>query len=309
MSTDNPLLSIGALSRVSGVGVETLRNWERRYGFPKPVRLESGHRRYPSDMVGRLRMVRRAIELGFKPSYAVLAPSDELEGLIREAENQDRKSGPGSTELTLLREIDVWLDRTQRLDAHGLELALKRAWSRHGARVFICKLAVPYLEEVGERWARQTFSVAHEHFASEHLSNFLGSQWRPISKQTGNGRAVVANLEGEHHHLGIHMAAVFLALYDFEVVFLGPNTPVKDIIIAAKESDVVTTVVGLSVTTEVERAERSIRKLRQEIPASITMVTGGNDYIRDIKGVTTLRTLDAFADYVRSLAEIYRGIP
>lgn len=39
-------LSIGALARRTGVGVSTLRAWERRYGFPVPQRLESGHRRY-----------------------------------------------------------------------------------------------------------------------------------------------------------------------------------------------------------------------------------------------------------------------
>lgn len=39
-------LTIGELSRATGVAVATLRAWESRYGFPGPVRTESGHRRY-----------------------------------------------------------------------------------------------------------------------------------------------------------------------------------------------------------------------------------------------------------------------
>jgi DICT domain-containing protein len=39
-------LSIGELSRQTGVPVATLRSWEERYGFPWPERLPGGHRRY-----------------------------------------------------------------------------------------------------------------------------------------------------------------------------------------------------------------------------------------------------------------------
>jgi methanogenic corrinoid protein MtbC1 len=301
-------LSIGALSRISGVGIETLRNWERRYGFPKPIRLDSGHRRYPSDMVSRLRLVRRSIELGFKPSYAVLAPAEELEGLVREAEREMRNNRESSsTRDETKQEITEWMETASRLDAYSFEVILRRAWSQYGARDFIVKLAVPFLEQVGKRWFEQRFSVAHEHFTSENLINLLSAQWRPISKQATTGKAVVANLENEYHHIGIHMASVFLALNDFEVIFLGPNTPVDDIILTAKKPGVVTTVIGLSETTNVERAERSLRKLRAAIPASITVVIGGNEQISAIKGVTYISTLDQFADFTRNLADIYRG--
>ena len=308
MTTDNALLSIGALSRVSGIGVETLRNWERRYGFPEPIRLDSGHRRYPSEMVGRLKLIRRAIDLGFKPSYAVLAPAGELDGLVREAELQDKKNDVATTDHLIDREISYWLGRVAVLDAYGLEIAFRRAWSELGARDFIVKLAVPFLTRVGDLWIEQKLSVAHEHFTSENLAGFFSEQWRPISKHAASGKAVVANLEKELHHLGIHMAAVFLALNDFEVIFLGPNTPLSDIVIAAEEPGVVTMVIGLSPTSDIEDANHSLEKLRTAIPASITMVVGGNDNIKNIKGVTHLDTLDAFADFTRSLAEIYRGL-
>ena len=43
-------LSIGTLSSATGVPVDTLRTWERRYGFPAPVTRTGGsHRRYSVD--------------------------------------------------------------------------------------------------------------------------------------------------------------------------------------------------------------------------------------------------------------------
>ncbi len=300
----NAMLSIGGLSKLAGVAVETLRTWERRYGFPKPVRLASGHRRYPSDTVPRLRLVRRATELGLKASFAVAASVADLEATIREVEAQDAAMGVERPS-AYAEEIASWLTLSEALDSTGFEVALRRAWSQHGAREFIVKLAIPFLEKVGERWFDSSISVAHEHFTSEHLASFLSRQWRPISREATSGKAVLACLEKDHHHLGIHMAAVFLALCNFEVVFLGPNTPMEDIIIAAEEPGVVTTVIGLAATTPLEQATRRLEKLRISVPASITIVVGGNNNLPPIKGVTQLDSLDTFADFVHSLAEIY----
>ncbi len=48
---EGPWLSIGALSKATGIAVETLRTWETRYGFPTPERKPSGHRVYPVSAV------------------------------------------------------------------------------------------------------------------------------------------------------------------------------------------------------------------------------------------------------------------
>ena len=54
-----PLLRIGELSRRVGVGVETLRAWERRYSLLEPVRTEANYRLYSLDDEARVReMVR-----------------------------------------------------------------------------------------------------------------------------------------------------------------------------------------------------------------------------------------------------------
>src|SRR5678815_1286064 len=49
------LLSIGALSAATGIPAETIRSWERRYGFPAAGRKPSGHRVYDLATVLRLR--------------------------------------------------------------------------------------------------------------------------------------------------------------------------------------------------------------------------------------------------------------
>ena len=44
--SDPAVLSISEVSRQTGIPVAGLRNWEQRYGLPRPQRSESGRRRY-----------------------------------------------------------------------------------------------------------------------------------------------------------------------------------------------------------------------------------------------------------------------
>ena len=55
----------GELARICGVSTDTLRHYERVGVLARPRRSGSGYRLYPSQAVARVRMVRRALALGF----------------------------------------------------------------------------------------------------------------------------------------------------------------------------------------------------------------------------------------------------
>jgi MerR family copper efflux transcriptional regulator len=60
-----PELTIGKVARRAGVGVETVRFYQREGLIEEPPRPESGWRHYPEEVVSRLRFIRRAQDLGF----------------------------------------------------------------------------------------------------------------------------------------------------------------------------------------------------------------------------------------------------
>lgn len=59
------MLSIGQLAKRAGVGIETIRFYEREGLLPEPARLPSGYRQYPPETVDRVKFLRRAQWLGF----------------------------------------------------------------------------------------------------------------------------------------------------------------------------------------------------------------------------------------------------
>jgi MerR family copper efflux transcriptional regulator len=58
-------LTVGKVAHAAGVGVETIRFYERRGLIDPPPRRASGYRIYPETTVPRIRFIRRAQRLGF----------------------------------------------------------------------------------------------------------------------------------------------------------------------------------------------------------------------------------------------------
>lgn len=73
------MLTIGQLAKRAGVGVETIRFYEREGLLAEPERLPSGYRQYPPEAVGRVLFLRRAQRLGFtlKDAKELLALRDD----------------------------------------------------------------------------------------------------------------------------------------------------------------------------------------------------------------------------------------
>ena len=58
-------LSIGKVANHSGIGIETIRFYEREGLIDDPPRTEAGYRQYPDDVILRVRFIRQAKKLGF----------------------------------------------------------------------------------------------------------------------------------------------------------------------------------------------------------------------------------------------------
>ena len=108
-------LTIGGLARESGVGVETIRFYERRGLVEQPERPQSGYRKYSPETIARVKFIRNAKELGFS-----LREISEL--LALEADTEDgRKETREKTEAKIA-EIDGRIASLQGLRGHLVEL-------------------------------------------------------------------------------------------------------------------------------------------------------------------------------------------
>ncbi len=63
--------TIAEVEAMTGLSAEVLRQWERRYGFPRPRRTPGGHRLYALEEVEALRTIKRWLEEGSTPQAAI----------------------------------------------------------------------------------------------------------------------------------------------------------------------------------------------------------------------------------------------
>jgi methanogenic corrinoid protein MtbC1 len=290
------LMSIGALSRATGVPADTLRTWERRYGFPAPERTDTGHRRYSLRTLERLRLVTRALELGHRPSTVLVADEGTLQEWLALGEAPKQAPQPASTPGVDDR-VARWMEHTERYEGRALERELRVAASDLGGLAFMEQAIGPFLREIGKRWAHGALGVRHEHFATERVREFLVGQWRPLSDTATGPILVCATPAGELHVLGLHMAAFALALHNARIVFLGASVPAREIADAVIQHSAQAAV--LSAASGVERAQllHEVATLRAALPPELMIVAGGRGFQPPPGDVVVVQNLFELVDW------------
>jgi len=290
--TSSRTLNIGALSRATGIPKGTLRTWQRRYGFPDPDRNDAGHRIYDPSIVERLRLTQRALEAGHRPSDVVGETTDALRELLQASDTSPEiPEAPGAPEDDSWR--DDWIESANSLDGQSLQMHFRNAWNRLGGLDFLRERVSPFLSEVGDAWASGRIDVVHEHYASEVLRDFLTDQWRPLSDRSQGPRVVCTTPPGEEHALGLQMAATVLAMAGWRILFLGPNTPVDDIVTAA-EARAEAVAISLSIAADPESTRRGLQSMAARLPADIELIVGGQGVESPPERALIFEDLEAF---------------
>ena len=292
-STETAYLSIGGLSRATGVPIETLRTWETRYGFPKSVRKPSGHRQFEVAHVERIRRIAQALECGLRAGEVVPASDAVLASLVATV-----PAKPVTRGQAIPLDARAFIELIKRFDADRLMRSLHSDLAHQDPLAYIETRVAPCLEIMGAAWEAGEIDIAHEHFASERISDVL-RETRLRFEETATGSLVVlVTLPGEPHGLGLQMAALVLSARGLRVLSLGTEVPTAEVAALAELTDAA--VVGVSVSVSTRRtAVAKVTTLRSELSRKIQLVVGGEGAPTHIKGTTvfaTLRELDAWAE-------------
>ena len=271
MAPNHHALSIGALSTAVGIPVGTLRTWERRYGYPVAIRRPSGHRRYPVEVVAKLTLVKRLIGRGHKPSE--LLPASE-QALRARFEATQAEWAPVIA-LEVDDRFDPWFDSVYALDATTLQQGLQHTWWQVGAVTFLDLHLSPFLVELGMRWRTGRLGIGEEHFASQVVVSFLSERWRQRTAAAGSRVVVVAALPGEHHIIGLHMAATALSFEGWDVRFLGADSPPDSVARIARAAGASAVALGSSPAADTADVMVAIRTLRSALPSGVYIWLGG----------------------------------
>lgn len=265
------LLTIGALARLTGVPVETLRTWESRYGFPEAERKPSGHRVYAPAVVPRLRRMADALRRGHRAGEVVGATDAALDRLMAADASAPAAPGPLPPAATL----DELLAMVLVFDRDRLTAALLADWGRLTPVQFVADRIAPLVTAVGDRWAAGRMDIRHEHFLSERVADILRSLRLPFDLRATGPRVICATLPGEEHGLGLQMAALVLAAAGLSVTYLGTNVPPREVAALAREASVRVVAISVSVAADRSVVAADLARVRRALPAGAWLLVGG----------------------------------
>ncbi len=304
-------LSIGELSEMTGIGVHTLRVWEKRYGAPHSQRLPSGHRRYPKEEVPRLKAIASALESGYRASKVATATMEELQSLMGLAPFNKPQSGAELRKQDTLASdktvVEGWIQLIHAGKDDELLNGFYEQFGRQGAINFICDFAVPLLERIGNGWETGELSVTHEHFASECLVSFLSEKWRQMNVRKSGPLALITTLPGESYSLGILMCAVITSLTNSKIMYLGVDNPIEEIVGASEKYNPELIVISISHKFDIVTSEKLTRQLRKKIDKDTSIVTGGKGSPCNIEGISYIASFQKYYNFLNEINQPHKS--
>ena len=229
---ERSLYNIGAVTRMTGIPIPTLRVWERRYDFPEPDRTSGGHRIYSEYEVARLKWVKAHIDGGMQTRQAIEA----LKHLEEEGEFP-----PESKRMVPRRMPPIPPDGSLTAFQKQLSAALLAQDRTHADQILgeimalypledlILHVIQPTMVDVGEAWFEGRITVADEHMATHYLRHRL-IIWMFTGPPVYRVNPVIlACAPGEWHEGSLLMMGVLLRRRRWPVTYLGQSLPLEDL--------------------------------------------------------------------------------
>ncbi|MEU7918052.1 cobalamin B12-binding domain-containing protein [Micromonospora zamorensis] len=171
-------------------------------------------------------------------------------------------------------------------------------------------LVAPAQSEVGERWARNEWSVAQEHAATHISEQVVAAVAAHANPRPTGGRVVVACMDGEWHALPPRLVAEVLRLRGWQVTFLGASVPAAHLVSYLHRYDAHAVALACALPMRLPYAHRMIEACRR---SDVPVVVGGRGFGADGRWARRLGV--AWAPNAPAAAELIaderalRGVP
>jgi len=234
-------LSAGAVARRLGVAVTTLRSWHQRYGLGPSRHVPGQHRRYTTEDLARLEVMRRLTTDGITPAEAarwahrrsvvpVEAAGATAFDVPGEGPEPVRDGGGSTIPVGRAGPAARGLARAAvRLDAEAMRAAIGAAITTDGVVPTWVAMLCPVLVGIGERHSATTRFVEVEHLLSRCVSEALAAVPRPSGGQAPP-RVLLSCADEEQHSLPLEALAAALAEAGVRCRLLGARVPVDALV-------------------------------------------------------------------------------
>ena len=281
----------------TGFGIDQLRKWRQRYGFP-PAEIDvNGRPIYSTRSIFKLSLIKRLLEAGFRPGQIVAKSESELNLLLLsmgEATQETHRSVLTAELIEVLSKLNIQKFAQLMLQDRQSKTILE----------FCQNTLAPLMISVGEAWAKHEIEVFHQHICTAFAERLLAAEILRFPPTEGNPTFLFALPPKEKHILGLLMAESVISETGANVCNLGADVPLTTIKNAALAINADVVCVSFSFSYPSREVVPVLRRLRSLLPASVQLWAGGSGIpflTKSIKGVVINSDLNKTVEKVAAV--------
>jgi DNA-binding transcriptional MerR regulator/methylmalonyl-CoA mutase cobalamin-binding subunit len=271
---------IQVVARRTGLSMDVIRAWEKRYAVVTPLRTDNGRRLYSDADVDRLRLLAQATNTGRSIKQVAGLTGAELEAAVREPADRQSAASAGSPAAEQRTDaapmsvdhLQLALDAVERFDALALDAALRRAVIALPAEQFLDSVVVPLWQRVTDRMRENTLRPPHGHLTLTTLRRTLHRIAEVGIMPFAAPDLVVTTPAGQPHELGALLAAAAAAAEGWRVTYVGPGVPADEIAETATYARARAVAVSLGTLRGDRILARELRRLRALLPHDVPIL-------------------------------------
>lgn len=279
---------IQQVSDMTALSKQVIRKWEERHEIVQPNRLANGYRIYSEKDVNTLLRVKQLSEQGYSIKQAA--------ELLNEQNNKDAKVIEKESILSyekLNNHVFQLLERGVQCDEFELNLILQQAYHYYGLDKFLSHVVVPFLREIGLRWAKGEWDEYQESVSSLVIRDYLIQIRRNYRCREDAPLLLGACLPLEMHEVPIHIVLLKCMLRGWKTILIGASPAEGSIESLVKRLKPKRVILSATTTIPFESDPQMIYKLDQFAMENkdIEFYLGGRGAIKYIDNIVSLKAI------------------
>ena len=223
--------TIEKVSKLTGFPAATLRNWEKRYGFPQPVRSDSGHRFYLSHDVEFLKKVKDWLSTDYTLAEVATFYKSHVQ---QQSSVSDSVRTVQDFETDVDFRVNLLFEALLEYDIPAAVIHYSILNAKLGPEDLFSRVFLPILRRSSEALQTKEITRVQSHFAMTFVRIRLASFVALFMPPTREPRVLCALISESADELGMALIAGHLKFRGYSVQLLGPQMELADILEASR---------------------------------------------------------------------------
>ena len=297
---NNAFVLQSEIERLTGFGVEQLRKWRQRFGFPPAQYGPNGGLIYSRESVDRLTVIKRLLEAGLRPGQVVAKTA--AENLKMAADLNLLKPFVERSETT-----NAFITLLKHADSEAFKALLRKRRGKRTLLDFVQHTIGPLMVGVGDAWLSGEIDVFHEHLCSSMIERYLITQTFKSTPKPAFPVFLFALPPGERHQLGLLMVEAVMAEAGAYIVNVGTDIPLNSLKLAAVECKADVVALTFSFSYPPRDVVPTLAHLRRLLPPNMLLWAGGAGLAKVRRAPTGVRVITDFVEAITALGDLVRA--